>query len=152
MVNCNLLRELLEAENPRIYIFDRKGQRMLAVLRFTFRFSRDRNGEPRIGIPVDIVFYDVNQTWQERVKQVGNTTVLRARTLYVHEVLQLAEWLKRFAELVEQYVVYCLDGTQQVTTSKVPPPPPSTQQQQQTPQTPPSTPQGTEEEIDFGEL
>ena len=143
-VNCNLLRQLLEAENPRIYIFDRQGQRLIATLRVTWRFSRDRDGTPRIGFPVDLVMHDYNTVWNERARQFGNNIILRLRTLYPHELLQLAEWLRQYAQLVETYVMYCLDGAQQEQArTSAPPPPPA----------PPSKPQQVQgEEGDLGDL
>jgi len=152
MVNCELLRQLLEAENPRIYIFDKQGKRLIATLRLTWRFSRDKSGEPRIGFPVDVVFHDLNTCWQERARQFGNNTVLRLRTLYAHELLQFAEWLKRYVEMVETYVTYCLDGeTRQAGAPPVPAPPTGqAQKQQQQPQVPqvPQTGQAETNELE----
>jgi len=141
-INCQLLRQLIEAENPRIYIFDKQGQRVIATLRVAFRFSRDKSGEPRIGFPIDVVFHDLNTCWNQRVRQFGNNTILRLRTMYAHELLQFAEWLKRFVELVTTYVTYCLDGEAQAQSQAPPAPPvPQSAQSQPTAPTPPTVPQ-----------
>ena len=99
-IDCNKLRQLLESENPHIYIFDKQGQKLLGTLRVSFRFSRDKSGEPRIGFPIDVVIYDVNTLWSQRARQFNNVTILRLRTMYAHELLQFAEWLKRFVDMV----------------------------------------------------